>query len=248
MNTPQLIPLPKIKYEKDLQIRVCVCDGDHIDAIKEAILTKTELPPIEVFQDLDGYYYIGDGNHRYLAYFNLNKKEIPCLVFPGGREAAFQRALGANSEHNALRRTNKDKRNAVKLAIQAYPKMSARAIADLCKVHHQMVGIIRKELQVDDSSTSVTGKDGKEYPAKPTFPSQRGEQLDFFDVINRNFNTAYESIQTTLKDPVWGNLEITIDDKLKAISEIKRNLKEIVEELQRYEADFRTAKSKDKEA
>jgi len=49
---------------------------------------------------------------------------------------------------------------------QARPlaKLSSRAIAELCGVDHQLVQQVKP--QVDESSTStVTGTDGKQYPA-----------------------------------------------------------------------------------
>lgn len=56
-----------------------------------------------------------------------------------------------------------DKRRCVEIALREFPKLSSRAIADMCGVSHDFVSRLR-ELSLDDSPTR-TSKDGKERPA-----------------------------------------------------------------------------------
>lgn len=63
-------------------------------------------------------------------------------------------------------RTNADKRRAVEIALAEFPKLSSRAVADLCGVHHTFVQKQRPEQVATVATSTVTGADGKQYPAK----------------------------------------------------------------------------------
>lgn len=52
----------------------------------------------------------------------------------------------------------------MEIAVKEFPKLSSRAIAELCGVHHTFVENQRPE-QVATVATSRTGADGKQYPA-----------------------------------------------------------------------------------
>lgn len=63
-----------------------------------------------------------------------------------------------------------DKRPAVEIALREFPKLSSRAIAELCGVSYALVQDAKP--QVTDSVTStVTGADGKQYPARHQTPT-----------------------------------------------------------------------------
>jgi len=61
-----------------------------------------------------------------------------------------------------LKRSNADKRKAVNLLLRddEWAAKSDRWIAEKCGVHHQLVARLRNP-QLDDSSSSRTGRDGK---------------------------------------------------------------------------------------
>lgn len=166
VNGQELVTIAFIEQDTSTQIRVNHSD-EHIQDIADAYARKAPVPPVVLYcekaeQKLK--YWIADGWHRIAATTGLNWTKIPAIVHQGNRADAIRRALGANADHG-LRRTNADKRNAVSIALKEFPKLSDRAIAEMCRVHHQMVGNLRP--QVDDSSTCRIGKDGKEYPAAP---------------------------------------------------------------------------------
>ncbi len=66
------------------------------------------------------------------------------------------------------------------IALKEFPKLSSRAIAEMCGVGDQLVRTICGNDQVRDSRTStVTGQDGKQYPStrrqrEPKERAQRG--------------------------------------------------------------------------
>lgn len=110
------------------------------------------FPPVDVFAEEGSQRYIlADGFHRHRAYINVGADEIPCHLYRGGMREALIHALGANETHG-LRRSNADKRLAVKIALKDpyISQMSLREIADICRVSHTTVATIRNELTMQD--------------------------------------------------------------------------------------------------
>jgi len=199
-NTPQpsalspqvskQIPLTQIDTTAiDLQIREQI-DPDQIDNLREAIESKIELPPIDLFQSEteENAYYIGDGWHRLHAHREAKCKTIAAIVHPGGRAAALKHALGANADHG-LRRTNRDKRNAVKIALSAFKTHSGREIARICNVTESLVRTIKKK-QMEQSSTQT--------PSNPT--DQKTLQIDFWDTFRADASEIVTGFRARLRD------------------------------------------------
>lgn len=151
-------------------IRVDALIQQRVEHINEAILTEYAdvataswpFPPIVVFRDDQGRHWLADGFHRVAAARRAGNQEIPASILAGDRDDALLFAASANA-HHGLRRTNADKRKAVRTLL-THPKfcgLSDRAIADHCAVHHQMVGTIRSEMaNALDESSSQTDKPG----------------------------------------------------------------------------------------
>jgi hypothetical protein len=60
--------------------------------------------------------------------------------------------------------------------MREFPKLSSRSIAELCGVGVDMVLARRPQVSENDTSQTVTGSDGKEYPAArkpPSLPVER---------------------------------------------------------------------------
>ncbi len=100
---------------------------------------------------------------------------------------ALKCALGANIAHGH-RRTNDDKRRCVEIALVEFANMSSRAIAEMCGVSGDFVNRQRQLSSNDNSTTTRTGKDGKQYtgkkakakpkPAQPAFKPKLGPPAD----------------------------------------------------------------------
>ncbi len=167
-----------------LQIRCRLSEEtirDYMDAVRDGAV----LPPVTVFEDEErGALYLADGFHRVEAARRLAQKTVRAEVRKGGYAEALAYALGANSSHG-LRRTNEDKRNAVRVAWENRQMLfgvdnpSARAIAEACGVSQQFV--INQvstvaSCQVSSVDTckpkTVVGRDGKTYPLPPV-PTRR---------------------------------------------------------------------------
>jgi ParB-like chromosome segregation protein Spo0J len=101
------------------------------------------FPPIVVFLDCEGTFWLADGFHRTAGAERAGLTEIAADVRAGGRHDALLYAASANSMHG-VRRTSKDKRRAVELVLQEFPHATDRWVAERCGVDHKTVGAVRR--------------------------------------------------------------------------------------------------------
>jgi transposase-like protein len=142
-------------------------DQKTIQAYIESMQDGIEFPPVDVFCDEQSDQCIlADGFHRYTAHLSIKPNEpIRCTVHNGNVEDARIFACGANATHG-LRRTNEDKRKAVKLVLQEQKcqEWSDRRIAEHVGVNKSTVARIRHELELSNKkhrSARRIGKDGR---------------------------------------------------------------------------------------
>jgi hypothetical protein len=154
----------RIRTDLNTQIRV---DWNE-EAVKEytGLMERgVLLPPLLVFFDtLTNLMILADGFHRLAAHMRV-KPNDPILVEIrlGNVEDAQWAAIIANQTHG-IRRTNDDKRNAIKQALK-HPNGTGRTDRSIAKdigVHHVTVGTVRKEMVLTGEihqSDSRTGLD-----------------------------------------------------------------------------------------
>jgi hypothetical protein len=155
------VKLDAIEIDTSIQCRAAI-DTAVVNDYAERMGEGDEFPAIRLF-GTKAKAWIGDGWHRVFAARQQGAKDIAAIVTVGGRVEALKHALGANAQHGN-RRTNADKRRAVEIALREFPKLSSRAIAELCGVSPQTVVTVRPG-EVSKLDTSRTGQDGKQYPA-----------------------------------------------------------------------------------
>ena len=190
----QNIQLPEI-CQNGLQIRVAI-DERTVNDYAEAIQNGAKFPPVIVFHslavpppgeirmpsdfrrsppaDAEDVFWLADGFHRVEACRRVGRKTVKADIRAGDKYDALKFALSANSAHG-LRRSNEDKRNAVKVAWEnrlhlfGVDNPSERQIAEVCGVSHVFVS---NQLVTVTSSrpSSTVGKDGKERPLPPRRP------------------------------------------------------------------------------
>lgn len=104
------------------------------------------FPPIEVFKHGSKCYLV-DGFHRLEAHRRAEYESIEAFVMEGDLQDAIKYSLGVNAAHG-LRRSNADKRNAIKTALEndVLGSLSLREIADICKVSKDSVRRVRQSL------------------------------------------------------------------------------------------------------
>ncbi len=160
----QSIPIESVQLDTSIQCRAG-SDSAVVGEYAERMEQGDVFPPIEVYGN-ESRCWIGDGWHRVLAALQRGEETIMARVTAGGRIDALRHALSANSRHGQ-RRTNADKRRAVEIALREFPKLSDRAVAEMCGVGHEMVGSARPRLGqlAETASSTRTGRDGKDRPA-----------------------------------------------------------------------------------
>ncbi len=161
-----------------------------IEEYVEAIQNGASLPPVEVYYDGETH-WLADGFHRYCALTKLDPEGlIKSTVHEGTLQDAQWHSYGANKAHG-LRRTNEDKAQAVKRALEHAKSrnLSDAALAEHVGVRRETVLKYRHELEPDllktNKSTSRTGRDGRKINTAnigkrtPRSPSpKKGNTLD----------------------------------------------------------------------
>lgn len=173
------IEMSRVALDGGTQTRETLIDALALEEYVAAMERGDELPPIDVIDSGDRYYLV-DGFHRYAAHAQLGRAVIRARVAMGTREDAVWYATRANATHG-LRRTNADKRRAVRLAL-THPRgarLSNALIARHCHVHDRLVASVREELEREgrehggeDAPQKRIGADGRERPA--TIGRRRG--------------------------------------------------------------------------
>lgn len=158
----QPIQLDQISIYGGTQTRAATND-EAIVQYAEDMEAGASFPAIIVYYD-GSKYWLADGFHRYLAAKRNEYEDILAEVREGGRSSALEHALGANAT-NGLFRTAADKRHAVEVALEEWPDKSNAVLADVCRVSVEFVRKQRHKIDLPESAT-VTGKDGKQYPAR----------------------------------------------------------------------------------
>lgn len=161
----QEISLESINIYGGTQARLKTTD-EAIESYAEEMNQGAVFPPIVVYFD-GATHWLADGFHRCLAAKRIERKMILAELYEGGRTDALRHALGANAT-NGVCRTNDDKRNAVEIALEEWPDRANPVLAEICRVSPDLVRRIRHEMAQNGrlaKRETVTGRDGKEYPA-----------------------------------------------------------------------------------
>jgi hypothetical protein len=143
----RLLPLSAIRVDEQAQPRAALQE-DRITEYAEDMKRRDRFPPLVVFEDAEGVFWLADGFHRYHAAIEAKWETIQCEVRSGGLREAILCGCGANAAHG-LRRTNEDKRQAVTRLLKdaEWGKWSDREIGRRCNVTHELVGRLREQLK-----------------------------------------------------------------------------------------------------
>lgn len=183
MAFPMFTDLDQIHGE-NLQTRVALDEQTVLDYAELYREDETTLPPVEVMQvSATGEILLTDGFHRLEAARRAGRTRIRCNFSFGSLNDALRAALRANAAHG-LRRTNADKRKALKMAWEHRHQLfggdpSHDVLAEACGVSKKTVKRFRKDIAGGDNDPTCRriGMDGKRYSAAKRPPS-RGVLLD----------------------------------------------------------------------
>lgn len=164
-------PATKISTLKISEIRTdggfyCRAGGPPPETVAEyadLMQEGAKFPPVVVFLDQDGVYWLADGYIRVESAKKDSREEIDAEIHQGDKRAARLYAAGANADHG-LRRTAKDKRQAVAnlLADPEWFEWSVNKLAEAAKVSHH----VANEVKAEYLSTSKDAGQQVEAPAK----------------------------------------------------------------------------------
>ena len=137
--------LAAITCDEHIQQRLCIDEATVAD-YAESMHNGVVFPPVVVFEE-DGTLWLADGFHRVEAAGRAGKESIAVTVRQGTERDAILFAIGANAKHG-LRRTNADKRQAVRTLLEddEWAQWSNRAIAKRAGVTHTFVNNRRAEM------------------------------------------------------------------------------------------------------
>lgn len=180
----QKIPLDMIEWrDSSTQSRVGIdreTIEEYVEVLTDALAKRkpAPFPPIDLFLDGQGRYWIGEGWHRFFTYQEAKQTNIPAIVHKGEHRDAVLFSYGANPGHG-LKRSNADKRRVVAgmLADAEWKTWADARIAEHCSVGESMVRSLRNNLGAH-SETRI-GRNGKEYKA----PKKSAKQ----EVVAKNY-------------------------------------------------------------
>ena len=196
----QDISLDHIDPNGGTQMRTRIDDAV-VAEYAERMAAGDEFPPIVVFRE-GKKFWLADGFHRFRARRACSARDVRALVHVGDRSDAIEYAIGANKS-NGLRRTNDDKRMAVRAAL-AHERLRERGnveIAEMVGVSDEMVRKMRSGESAQPPSVGGSsqapamtriGKDGRrrrlpsnprptpapKLSTKPAIPSVKGNTAE----------------------------------------------------------------------
>ncbi|MDR1492030.1 MAG: hypothetical protein LBT05_04835 [Planctomycetaceae bacterium] len=163
---PTLIDPKRILADLETQSRATLND-EVVKEYAEAMEEGATFPAILVFYDEpNDQFILAEGFHRLAAHMRVKPNDmILAEQRLGDVEDARWASIAANQSHG-LRRTNADKRNAIKLAF-LHPKgceLSDRQVSKHIGVDHKTVSAVRLECEATGEipqSNLRTGQDGR---------------------------------------------------------------------------------------
>jgi hypothetical protein len=199
-GTTRQVPLKDLVRDPRLQSRAGGLNEDHAADLAEYLKDrKKNLPKVQVRKVIDPeggdpILYVSDGFHTVEAHERAGRKVVSCNIFNATWEEALAAAASANQQHKGLKRTRDDKRRAVAMAREAFPKWSARQIAEHVGVSHTFVNDILapKSGNVSTPAKPVAGR-------KPNAGEQVAEKTgDWRDVPCQDFLKASDFVWAAL--------------------------------------------------
>ncbi len=162
MMATKEIQISEIVVDPRLQLRVKGTDKAFVDEYRQDIENGAVFPPVTVFREQNGKFWLADGFHTVEAHRLAGKRYVSAIVKMGGFPQALEFAAGANDSHG-IRRTHADKRKAIRALLESgWISASSRSIAKVVNCHHETVEDERSKLQCSGiEDTARTGADGK---------------------------------------------------------------------------------------
>ncbi len=146
---------------------------DAVHEYSETMKKKVRFPEIEVYRS-GGTFWLSDGRHRLEAGKMAGMTTIWAKVYQGTQRDAILHSFEANLGCG-VRRTNADKRKAVKIVLQdpEWRNWNDTKIASRCHVSPPLVKEVKEEFagkahgkELDGGNSSIVERNGKRFPQK----------------------------------------------------------------------------------
>lgn len=166
----------------------------------EAMREGADFPPIVVFHDGSDN-WLADGFHRFHGARAAGLDSLAADLRTGTKMDALWFALGANKS-NGQRPSRGDVRHAVLLALKTWPDKSQREIAVQVGCSQAWVNSLKQQVistdHLPDAPATVTGKDGKQYPASKSRSAREDSPKEIeMPQINQSPSAPHPAIRAT---------------------------------------------------
>jgi uncharacterized ParB-like nuclease family protein len=230
-----IIELSKIRIDGKTQPRVSI-SNETIAAYSEVLDDGGEFPPVKLFFD-GADYWLADGFHRYHAHNKSGHTQIDGDVTEGTRQDAFVYSLGANYNHG-LPRTIEDKRKSVTLALAEFKNISARQIANICKVSHTFVQRVQKSLEIVQKEKQPVPPPAPKPPPPP--PPDEGDHdlaAEMQSLVDENNELRDQLMvkQSTIKETAKEEVSRTIKELRDRIRQLELELESVTKSRNEYQ-------------
>ena len=224
--TPSNISLTKIVMDKQTQPRAEL-DEHTVNEYRLDMLDGASFPPLIVFADGDGKYYLADGWHRCTAAKQISADgSIDCAVYHGGLRDAILYSCGANADQGK-RRGDGDKRRAIRKLLRdpEWGQWSDNKILKQCRVSggswYSFISSERKELSSPLGEDRKVERNGTVYTMNTANIGTKAEpapepapQADLFSVQQEAPDEPEPAPPAPRFDPLNYQLYTTPIDKL----------------------------------
>ena len=220
------ILISDIRLDPSTQVRLKT-DNEVVTDYAEAMQRGDKFPPVVVFFDGE-VYWLADGFHRVYAAMSIDLTEIDADIRNGSKRDALECALGGNDKHG-LRRTNADKRNAVRVMLEdeEWSKLSNCQIAAKCNVGEALVRKMRPEICIDNSFKTISAE----------LPTPETPRQNWAETIQEVIQQEQEKAERRLAEERAG-MEATIRERVASVEQhYKEQASRTIAERVRMEAD-----------
>lgn len=220
------ISISDIRLDPSTQVRLKT-DNEVVTDYAEAMQRGDKFPPVVVFFDGE-VYWLADGFHRVYAAMSIELTEIEADIRHGSKRDALECALGENDKHG-LRRTNADKRNAVRVMLEdeEWSKLSNCQIAAKCHVDETLVRKMRPQICIDNSVKPISAE----------LPTQETPRQNWAETIQEVIQQEQEKAERRLAEERAG-MEATIQERVASVEQhYKERMSQAIAERVRMEND-----------
>lgn len=171
------------------------------------------------------HYLVADGMHRIRAMLKAGVTERVFDVFQGKYEDCLLYAAAANKVHG-VRRSNFDKRTAIRTVLLTFSKKSDGAIAEIVGVTDKTVADVRRELEKAGTITAAEKRTGKDGKSRSVNPGNSEVEIQAVRPDKTPFETPvdYMGLEIPQKALAFWHRRQEVQDALSLLSEIKTSL------------------------